>query len=183
MAETTRDIPLLNPYYDLHAALQSLPAATALALRKKLIWAYSWAVPSAEAIGVLASHAPLVEVGAGTGYWAWLVKQHGAKIIAYDENASQPPRWTEVEHGDARAIARHEGSNLFLCWPSYESPMAFEALTHFKGERVIYVGELGGRTADHKFHDELVTTFSLEKEIAIPCWPGFNDKLYVFKRR
>ena len=49
---------------------------------------YAFAVPTAEAIAVLKRHCPLVEVGAGTGYWASLVRQAGGDVTALD---SQPP--------------------------------------------------------------------------------------------
>ena len=36
---------------------------------------HAWSVPSDAALRILASHAPLLELGAGTGYWASLLKQ------------------------------------------------------------------------------------------------------------
>ena len=38
--------------------------------RKDAVQQYAWAVPTEEALDVLSEHAPLVEVGAGSGYWA-----------------------------------------------------------------------------------------------------------------
>src|SRR3954447_23075729 len=43
---------------------------------------YAWAVPNEEAIDVLVEHSPLIEVGAGRGYWARLAAEAGADIIA-----------------------------------------------------------------------------------------------------
>ena len=42
-------------------------------------WMYAFAVPSEEALALLASHAPIVEMGCGTGYWAALLRQRGVK--------------------------------------------------------------------------------------------------------
>lgn len=38
--------------------------------RDQMIHAYSWAVPGPEAIDAIASRGPIIEIGAGTGYWA-----------------------------------------------------------------------------------------------------------------
>ena len=64
--------PLLNPYRDAHRALGANPPD---GVRKPLIWAYAWAIPSDEAIHAIAELGPLLELGAGTGYWAWLLRQ------------------------------------------------------------------------------------------------------------
>eukprot|EP00271_Cylindrocystis_brebissonii_P019739 TRINITY_DN6186_c0_g1_i1.p1 TRINITY_DN6186_c0_g1~~TRINITY_DN6186_c0_g1_i1.p1 ORF type:complete len:542 (-),score=66.17 TRINITY_DN6186_c0_g1_i1:227-1852(-) len=47
---------------------------------------YSWAVPTEEALAAIAAAAPngLVEMGAGTGYWAMLLRQRGVAVAAYD---------------------------------------------------------------------------------------------------
>ena len=46
---------------------------------------YSWSVPTEEALRLLALHQPLVELGAGAGYWASLLKQLPVDILAFDE--------------------------------------------------------------------------------------------------
>lgn len=46
--------------------------------------AYAFAVPSAEALAALAKHGPLVEWGAGTGYWAAMLQRAGADVVALD---------------------------------------------------------------------------------------------------
>lgn len=53
--------------------------------RAELVRRYAWAVPDAAAIAALAARSPLVEIGAGTGYWARLLAAAGADIIAYDD--------------------------------------------------------------------------------------------------
>lgn len=47
------------------------------------IWSchiYSYATPSIESIDKLVNYAPLVEIGAGTGYWAYLIEQRGKQL-------------------------------------------------------------------------------------------------------
>jgi len=60
-----------------------------LPTRKKLCQQYSWAIPSPDSIAFILKHLegqPVVEVGAGTGYWAWLLAQTGIDVNAYDAN-------------------------------------------------------------------------------------------------
>eukprot|EP00854_Cymbomonas_tetramitiformis_P003077 gene3077-3908_t len=43
-----------------------------------------FAVPNAEAIATMVKYSPLVELGAGTAYWAELARSAGASITTYD---------------------------------------------------------------------------------------------------
>ena len=49
---------------------------------------YAFAVPNKAALDELATVSPIVEVGAGTGYWASLLRSQGVDVVAYD---SIPP--------------------------------------------------------------------------------------------
>ena len=59
---------------------------------------YSWAVPSERAIGCLVHHsktcAGVLEVGAGTGFWAAILASRGADVLAVDD---APPRYNGQE--------------------------------------------------------------------------------------
>ena len=93
--------------------------------------AIGYATPSDEALATLAEHAPLVEVGAGTGYWSAVLQQRGVDIVAFD---SEPPSadmsnhffydfsFTNVEKasGAALFIERPELATrtLVLVWPN-----------------------------------------------------------------
>jgi len=50
--------------------------------------------PNSGALALLAARAPLVEVGAGTGYWAATLRRRGVDVLAYDLN---PPSAEAVE--------------------------------------------------------------------------------------
>ncbi len=43
---------------------------------------YSWALPNEELLTEIASRSPIIEIGAGNGYWASLLSKKGADIIA-----------------------------------------------------------------------------------------------------
>src|SRR4051812_25298577 len=111
--------PILDPYGDLFRLLMGLRASPEAidAIRKKLIWAYSWAVPSPEAVEEIARHSPIIEIGAGTGYWAWLLSQAGSDVVACDANVVAPPHWFAVREGGPGVLSEHSERALFLCWP------------------------------------------------------------------
>jgi hypothetical protein len=56
---------------------------------------YSWAVPTDEAIAAIANASPfgVVEVGAGTGYWAMLLRHRGVDVLAYDRTPVAGQLW------------------------------------------------------------------------------------------
>jgi hypothetical protein len=45
---------------------------------------YSWACPDERALNILAHFSPIVEIGAGHGYWASLLRKRNVDISAYD---------------------------------------------------------------------------------------------------
>lgn len=161
--------------------------------RRRYVYKYAWAIPCKAALEAITKEGPIVEVGAGSGYWAHLLSQMGCDIIAYDiekENRyalSGPTnfhhRWFEVIQGDEKSAARHPDRALFLCWPPYGETMAYKCLKSYKGDTVIFVGEdKGGCNGDDKFFDHLEEHFHEVESIEIPVWLGLHDRLYIFKR-
>jgi hypothetical protein len=172
-------------------------ASGGLGARRDLCRNYAWAVPTPEALDAIAALGPIVEIGAGTGYWAMMLQLRRCTVYAYD---SHPPYgeegedanhyhqgvvcWTSVRKGGPEKVNDHPGATLFLCWPPYNEPMAAEALALYRGERVIYIGEgPGGCTADDAFHDAIEAHWEAERMIAIPQWWGIHDVLEIYKRK
>jgi hypothetical protein len=60
---------------------------------------YAFAVPTREALETISQYAPIVELGAGTGYWAWLLRRRGVDCVAYD---LAPPDSAANPHAFAR---------------------------------------------------------------------------------
>lgn len=160
--------------------------------RQMLCQKYAWAVPNKQALDVLFSHQPLIEIGAGAGYWASLVRQSRGQIVASDvqpvpkanswhELADSP--WTNIVFGDETLVRRYPESTLFLCWPPEINRCAYNALRLYRGNTVIYIGEdAGGCTGTREFHDLLARDWHLSKQVEIPQWPGVYDMLYVYRR-
>jgi hypothetical protein len=69
--------PLLELYRD---------SGGSAAGRAEAIARYAFALPSDDALDAIVRSAPhgIVELGAGTGYWAALLEQRGADVVAFD---------------------------------------------------------------------------------------------------
>jgi hypothetical protein len=162
-------------------------------VRRELTAKYAWAVPCRAALDLLANHAPLVEVGAGTGYWAWLLRQRGVDILAFDEDPPgqdatnhwhrDNPCWTAIERGGPEAIMVHPGRTLFLCWPPYDTPMGLDCVRAYAGDKIIVVGEHGGCTGDEAFWLELETKWKRITEVDLPQFDGLHDFMMVYERQ
>ncbi|MBZ9715322.1 class I SAM-dependent methyltransferase [Deinococcus multiflagellatus] len=159
------------------------PFLAATLAREVLVRLYSWAVPDDAALITIAAQGPVVEIGAGNGYWASLLRQRGVTVHAYDR-APWVNLHTEVLVGEARRAADHPEATLLLCWPPYVLPMAAQALAAYQGDTVVYIGEgQGGCTADDAFHAQLAAQWRLVVEQEIPRWDGWHDHLWVYQRQ
>ena len=150
---------------------------------------YAWAIPTDEAIATCIKYAPLIEIGAGRGYWASLIRKSGADILAFDKdieanNWKEVGTWTEVSQGDENTIKSCPNRTLFLCWPCYDTPMAYNCLKNYKDDTLIYVGEgWGGCCANDKFWKEIEKKWVEVESVDIPQWDGMHDYLVVYKRK
>lgn len=152
---------------------------------------YCFAVPTDEALDLIASYGPVVEIGAGTGYWAELLRQRGCDVAAYDIMGESHAKWFphglvgHVDVGDASMAGEHPDRTLLLVWP-YMDAMAFDAATayaHSGGKRLVYVGEgHGGCTATDEFFDLLREEWTEVAEVSIPQWTGIHDYMTVYER-
>jgi hypothetical protein len=124
----------------------------------------SYAIPSREALAALKRLSPIVECGAGSGYWARMLRDAGADVLAFD---SQPPTvegnnacacrtFCEVTRADCAALFDEHPDlaqrTLLMVWPGAgvegsaadAAPWDVLCLTSFiraGGRRVAYVGE------------------------------------------
>ncbi|TDD89110.1 hypothetical protein E1293_05475 [Actinomadura darangshiensis] len=156
-----------------------------LAFAQMLLQAsYAYAIPSPQTIEWAANfcgNLPIVELGAGRGYWAAQLARAGLTVDAYDSeppdkalNASFPKVvgqvdvWHPVRNmADFATRARSSDYTLFLCWPpGWGDTMSCEALTLYEaagGERIVYIGEpRGGKTGNDAFFDALSSRWRLD---------------------
>lgn len=167
---------------------------------------YAWAIPDEAAIKLLVKHSPIVEIGAGRGYWASLIQAAGGDVVCYDEKPPDraedniwcppdgiktvfetiakidTPVFTEIREGGPEKVLEHQDRTLFLCWPPMSS-MAHEAVVNYTGDTVIYVGEGdGGCTAGDYFFEHMREYFD-DEFVRTPFWEGLHDGLTVFTRK
>ncbi len=154
--------------------------------REGLVKKYAWAIPDKGAIEIIKKYGPIVEIGAGTGYWSYLMRQVGIDVVSYDQkpynNHFCEGQWAEVKKGSGSKASLHSDRTLLLCWPPM-SNMASQSLNAYQGNTVIYIGEShGGCTADDKFFEEIHKNWKDVEEYGVPQWPGLHDWLNVYKR-
>lgn len=170
-------------------------------MRDDLVMKYSWAIPTEEALRTIAELSPIVEMGAGAGYWAHMLRKMGADVIAYDRappnssksivSACNP--WhvgakphTRVLHGTPEILRKHSDRTLLLCWPPLGS-MAKQCLKHWSGQHLVYVGDVDDESvsmnANEEFWDVLRNDFLLDMVVQIPQWLQIHDMLTVWRRR
>lgn len=182
-----------------------------LMVREEVIHEYGFAIPCDDALVEIAKHSPIVEVGAGTGYWAALLRNGGVDVIASDTLGEDfgaygfSKLYTEVIQEDASVMAAlHPDHTLLIIWPPYGDPMGADAVAAYHeagGSRVIYIGEgPGGCTGDSRMFallgqescwhdageecdcDKSDALFGLVRAITIPQWDGIHDVLFVYER-
>jgi hypothetical protein len=151
---------------------------------------YSYAIPCEEALAVLVALSLLVEIGAGSGYWAQLLRDRGADVLAFDEepdpevNTWISRQWGPVIKASAEIAGEHPERTLLLIWPARNSTMASDALESYGGNCVAYIGEgWGAHDADDRFFEMLETGWEVVQEVDIPQWDGMHDYLTVYRRR
>jgi hypothetical protein len=163
--------------------------------RSELCARYSWSIPSpgdvAWLVQLLAGRA-VVEIGAGSGYWAWQLAQAGIDVAAYDphppgpeNNFNQHRLYHPVAEGDHECAADHPDRALMLCWPSYGAEFAKQALHHYQGDTVVYIGESeGGCCADDRFHRILARDYDEagRSPFHVTYW-GIHCELTVWRRK
>jgi hypothetical protein len=152
---------------------------------------YAYVLPSDSALAMLAGLGPLVEIGAGTGYWAHRLRSIGVDIVAFDqapvdgERANRyhrPTRpWTHVEQGDQTVLSDHADRALFLCWPPLFSSLG-DCLTYYRGDTVACIGDGGYRTAKLDHLHETFTKVATTPVRALDPHPGVRPQLTIWKR-
>jgi hypothetical protein len=163
--------------------------------RQDFITKYAFSIPLYPFLSIIKEYSPIVELGAGTGYWAWCLRQMGVDITAFDRlppGETDPWLWYEgnrwfndswfnISEGDERVLSAYPVHSLLLIWPEIHDPMAFRALKVYReagGRILIYIGDPGS-SGGKDFHDTL-REFRKILEMEMPSWPGINERLFVY---
>lgn len=173
---------------------------------------YAWAIPAPATISWLVEAIdgrPVVELGAGLGYWAWQLSQQGVAVRAYDltprpggaptalpdgaptepwpmregDTAAGHPGWFEVQPGSVEVLQERwtREAVLLLCWPPCNA-MPAQAVADFGGDTVVHVGEgRGGCTGAADLYDQFASWPSV-RQGPLMRWHLINDQLEVRRR-
>ncbi|KAI5065969.1 hypothetical protein GOP47_0018593 [Adiantum capillus-veneris] len=180
-----------------------------LHLRHAAIQAVSWAIPTLPVLHYMVQRAPdgrIVEIGSGMGYWALLLQQLGADVVAVDNMSDiLNEQVANVYFLDTLVCDGAEfvkdgyaaGRALFLCWP--HEPLfsnhklethclAEHCLASYAGDTVFFVGEVGGYDGctfnmTKWLQRNASNGWEIEMEIELPCWPLFHDTFLCCVKR
>ena len=155
---------------------------------------YAWAIPSPGDVVWLAGvlgHRGLVEIGAGSGYWAWQARQAGIDVIAYEPVDSSVNGYTDGTEYSAVlrdghvAATRHPDRALLLCWPSQGDPWATTALSGYAGDLLVFIGQpRGGHCADDGFFRLLDRTWTpIASSTHHVSWRHTPSAMTAYRRR
>lgn len=157
---------------------------------------YSYAVPSERALAALA-HFAIVDVGAGTGYWARALRERGVTTRAFDaflgpdnEYHRRYPTWTDVHCADAAHVdlTAHEEDPVavLVCYAPPDSTMLGDVVRRFEPrtqDRLALVGEWRGDTASADCLAALLDAYCLDQRISLPNWGDTSAELTLWKSR
>jgi hypothetical protein len=153
---------------------------------------YSYVFPDDRSLAALARLGPLVEMGAGTGYWAYRLRALGVDIVAFDQappDGARPNRyhtttatWTQVVAADHTILTRYSDRALLLCWPPLFSSLG-ECLTYYSGNTVAVIGDGGHRTARVRGLSGSFSPVSVSDVQALEPFPGQRPTLSIWRRR
>jgi hypothetical protein len=186
-----------NPYLELYRHLMMARPSPLLDVperRRELASLFSWAIPTDAALELLSRYAPLIECGAGMGYWLALLRARGVDAIgsdltrpgrknAFHRSARRP--WTQIQYqSSVQAARRHRDRSLVLCWPPYcDDAASYQVLRAYRGDVVIHIGEPEeGATGSVRFHRELALNWTLAEELELPHWPRLQDRVMIYRR-
>jgi hypothetical protein len=206
-----------RPRVDVHAALEkpckaSLSATDPMKryainlMISSLSMAYAYGIPNRAVLDAIMSFSggKVIEIGAGHGYWAMLLRHMGADMLAYDRGPGHwtshtalkklfgsegdkvvgyvKEPWSEVATGtEAKLANASPDRTLLMVWPR-KHDYASNALRLFRGERVVYVGEpCGLGCAEDEFFAQM-QAWSLTEVIDIPRLPWHEDRAFFYQR-
>jgi hypothetical protein len=168
-----------------------------LAHRNDFVSEYSFTIPYHDILAKIASYSPIVEIGAGSGYWARCLTEMGADVLAFDShppgtmspwewhksNAWYDDSWYGIIKGDESEAAHYPDRTLFMAWPMPMNLMAYNALAGYKnagGKTVIYIGDPHpASSGDEHFYRMLYEHKEIETS-DLYSWPGIREKLLIY---
>jgi hypothetical protein len=199
MDSTIRN-PYLNEIIDIIKKLrQNTKEPTALHLmdyRYELITKFAFSIPTISDLELIREYSPIIEIGAGSGYWAYCLSQLGVDIITYDKyppEITNPWLWDErntwfdnewftVTEGDESAAAVFPDRSLLMAWPMLNNSMAKNALENYvnaSGHTLIFIGN--HESSGDDVFNSMIKNFKLIKKQRLYGWYGIEEFIEIYK--
>ena len=200
---------IVNPYYDYWCwscenlewagpEVGTVNVKTSHHVLPVLMHHFGCVVPSYEGLEVIKKAArgrPVVEIGSGNGYWAYMLRRMGFKVNAVDNLQSEyRTLWisdTIVQDGEKYLQSEQstEDAVLLLVYPIVGLEFTNKILNAYKGSSIIVAGtqNRNGYTAFKDMTiDEYITTekpeFEKKVQIPLPSFAGKDEALFVFEK-
>jgi len=141
-----------------------------------------------EALDALVGLGPLVEIGAGRGYWARLVSDLGGDIRAFD--TCTPARnswvrseipWHPIEPGSWEVALEFPRRAIFVCWPPRPNGFLPALLDGAPQRTLALVTDGPSSFGTDPLYERLHRGWVAEREVKIPTWPARYDRLTIWK--
>ena len=156
-------------------------------------------VPSYEGLEVIKQGAkgkPIVEIGSGNGYWAYVLRRLGLTVTAVDNLQSEyRTLWisdTVIQDGEKYLKSKNGAKEaiLLLVYPVVGLDFTSQVLQAYKGKTICVAGtqNRNGYTA---FQDQIIDEYMTAKkadfvktvQIPLPSFAGKDEALFVFERK
>lgn len=159
-----------------------------------------WTRLKREHVERIAAYGPFVEMGAGSGFVAHLLRHHGGEDFchAFDTRHSEGtttylrsweawPWAAEVRNGswDVLSDPAYSERALLLCWPDADSGFAAECLARYNGSTFVFVGEReGGCNGNSHFFGALARQWEEVASFSVnSSFEDVDDAVLVYRRR
>ena len=150
-----------------------------ISARDELVKKYAWSIPDnaiLNAIIAFADGKTIMDVGAGSGYWAKLLEEKGAKVIAIDDKSEEYTNY----YFD---VVKRDGVEYLKSEPAAKDACLFMSWTRkpfwqqFPGNKLIVIGEQ--LTLND---DPTKDGWRKEKVMDIPKWEFMHDHAAFYTR-
>jgi hypothetical protein len=156
--------------------------------------------PSWEALSVISQlvgkgEEGVLEVGSGNGYWTYLLRRMGVKVIAVDSaDASWRTMWISdtVKANGVEYVKKTGGAKdrvLLLVYPVVTGDFTGKVLREYKGDTIVVVGTQNDNRFTGFKDMTLEKWFEQEKgwempvRVALPSFAGKDEGLFVFRKK
>ena len=157
--------------------------------KHRLLWRYAHAIPSIEALDALRGLGPLLEIGAGAGYWARLLRDRDTDVVAVDAAplgantwVQRAETWTTVERAGHEAIEHLPNRAVFVCWPERPNGFMPDTLEAAAGRTIALVTDALPSEYDD-LHERLTAGWMQSRRVTLPTWPYRGDHLSIWTPR